>query len=419
MRRLTLALLLLVGGCGGGDGDSGEETVVSDSAGVRVVASDPRRAAWGPADVWTLSANPRLQVGNRISENQQLYQVRGAQRLPDGTLLVANTGQGTVRVFDARGTHVRNLTTPAGGDSTIAPAGVYALPGDSVLAVGLDGSISVWAPDGRPVRRARVTLPPEAVLGSFRSEGRFEDGTLLYRVDLPDDSVATGTGRRRIRLLRYGADGRLIAPVGDFEDQALLFADRGGWIFGPSASHAIADSTLWYGTGERFELHEITVDGRTRQIFRLDKPGTPVLSTDRLAYNAAVTGQVEGTSLAARLDTTLAASVYADTFPAYDRILVDDEGNVWARNYQWFDLGSGYAWSVFDPDGRYLGVVRTPTLLDIFQIGPDFVLGRMADSRGREAVYVYALNKPGRPGLPNPSADSAAGPPDSAGAAAP
>ena len=128
-----------------------------------------------------------------------------------------------------------------------------------------------------------------------------------------------------------------------------------------------------------------------------------MLSTDRVAYEAAAKRQVEGTSLAPRMDTTLRASVYADSFPAYDRILVDDEGNVWARNYQWFDIGSGYAWSVFDPTGVYLGIVRVPSLLEIFQIGPDFVLGGMADSRGREALYVYTLTKPTAEGNEDPA----------------
>ena len=118
-----------------------------------------------------------------------------------------------------------------------------------------------------------------------------------------------------------------------------------------------------------------------------------MLQSDRAYYRSAVSRQVRG-SLADRMDTTLATSVFADTFPAYDQILMDDDGNLWVRNYQWFDIGSGYAWTVFDPTGRYLGIVRTPHMLEIFQIGSDFVLGRMVDLRSREAVYVFTLNKP-------------------------
>ena len=246
MRTLTLALLLSTAACGSREAGADTTVTVTDSAGVRIVQSDADNPVWGPQEVWTLSGNPRLQVGNRAGNpNQQLYQVRDAERLPDGRILVANSGVGLVRVFNDEGGHVANLVTPAPDGETVPPVGVHALPGDSILAVGKDGSISVYAPDGRLARRAPVALPTEGVADSFRPVGRFDDGSLLFRIDLPDDPNATGTGRRKVRLLRYGADGRLIAPYGDFEDQALLFADRGGWIFGPSGHHAIADSTIW------------------------------------------------------------------------------------------------------------------------------------------------------------------------------
>ena len=50
--------------------------------------------------------------------------------------------------------------------------------------------------------------------------------------------------------------------------------------------------------------------------------------------------------------------------------------------------------SVFAPEGRYLGDVLTPTILEIHHIGADFVVGRMASSRSREAVYLFELLKP-------------------------
>ena len=398
MRRLTLSLLVLAGGCR--PGGSSDALAVTDSAGVRVAQSDYDRPAWRIGDVWTLSATPRIQVGNRIGNpNQQLYQVRHAHRLPDGRIIVANTGLGDVRIFDDQGGHVTTLSMPTvGDDEPVNPVQVYPLPGDSLLAVGADESLTVFGPHGQIARRAFLSVPEVGVTETFQPVGMFGDGKLLFRVDLPDDPDASGTGRRRIRLLQYAPDGSPIGVYGDFEGQALLFADRGAWIFGPSATHTIADSTIWYGTTERFELHEIAPGERTLQVFRLDRPATAVISTDRTTYSQAARGEVRGTDLEERMDTTLRQSVFADTFPAYDRILVDDVGNLWVRNYQWFDMGSGYAWSVFDPVGRFLGEVRVPSLLEIYQIGPDFVLGRMATITGREAVYEYGLLKPGEEG---------------------
>ena len=400
MRRLTLSLLVLAGGCRGGA--SNDALVVTDSAGLRIAESDYDLPAWRIGDVWELSATPRIQVGNRIGNpNQQLYQVRQAHRLPDDRIVVANTGLGDIRVFDDRGRHVATLAMPTvGDDEPINPVQVHPLPGDSLLAIGADRSLTVFGPQGQIARRASVAMPEEGVQDTFQPVGMFRDAQLVFRIDLPDDPDTYGTGRRSIRLLRYATDGSLIGLYGDFEDQALLFADRGAWIFGPSAAHAMADSTIWYGTAERFELHEIAPDGRTLQSFRLDRPPAPVISTDRSTYSQAARGEVTGTDLEERMDATLRESVFADTFPAYDRILVDDVDNVWVRNYQWFDIGSGYAWSVFDPAGRFLGEVRVPSLLEIYQIGPDFVLGRMATITGREAVYVYGLLKPGEEASP-------------------
>jgi hypothetical protein len=149
------------------------------------------------------------------------------------------------------------------------------------------------------------------------------------------------------------------------------------------------------------------------RIVRLDRAGPPVLQADRAAYRAAVARQVEGTPRAERMEETLDSSVFADTFPVFDQVIVDDLGDIWVRGYQWFDLGSGKSWMVFDPEGRFLGEVMTPSILEIHQIGADFVLGRMADRNGREAVYIFRLEKPGS-GPPPDGAAPAGG--DSAGA---
>ncbi len=391
MKFSTLTLLVLVTACGAGE--SREAMVTSDSAGIRIVESAFDQPAWRRTGIWELSATPRLQLGNRLGDpDQQLFRVRHARRLPDGRIVVANTGLGDVRIFDDTGMLVTTLSMPMIDDDPIAPIQVHELPGDSVLVIGGDRSLSVFGPDGGLARRSQLADPGDGLAGDPRPTGRFDDGTLLFRANLPDDPEATGTGRRSIRLFRYARDGQLLEPYGDFEDQALLFADRGAWIFGPSAQHAIADSTVWYGTAERFEIREMGREGGTIRVFRLDRPAVMVTQSDISTYTSAASREMSGQMAA--IDSTLQASVFADTFPAYDRILVDDQDNVWVRNYQWFDIGSGYAWTVFDSTGRYLGQVRTPSLLEIYQIGPDFVLGRMATNTGREAVYVYRLIKP-------------------------
>lgn len=392
MRRIALACTLFLAACSAKS--SGNDGAPVDSAGVTIVTNDGRRPAWPIKGGWTLANNPSIQVGNvRGNAEHQLFHVGGSRRLADGGIAVANTGFGDVRVFDRGGFYVRTLSLGADAAEQAPPERVYEpAPGDLLVVQG-DPSLALFrGSDPRPSRVKLAAL--EGGLEKVDPLGMFGDGSLLFRAKHPWDDAATGVGRRRERLLHYGTDGRLLGTIGEFDAEAVLFANRGAYIFAPTASAAPADSTIWYSDGERYELREFARDGRLLRIVRLNRPRKPVIAADRTAYKSAATRQVQGTSREATMPTTLDSSVFADTFPVFDQLVVDAVGDVWVRNYQWFDLGSGKSWSVFDPQGRFLGDVATPSILEIHQIGADFVLGRMADTAGREAVYIFKLNKP-------------------------
>ena len=392
MRMPLVAFALLLIACSGETSRSG--TTVSDSAGIRIISNDYTRPGWSRAERWTLAANPTIQVGNVIGDpTQKLYRVAQSRRLQNGGVAVANTGLGDVRLYDASGYHIR--TIDVGDPVTAGPLRVYELAADSLLVYQSDGSLSVFDTLGQRVATAALASPGNGLEPSPEPLGVFEDGTMLFRARHPRDSTASGVGRRKARLLRHGKDGELLGSLGDFDHDAVLFEDRGGYIFGPTGVAAASDSTVWYGSGDRYEFREIAPDGRTMRIVRLDSPGNKVLQADISSYRQAVTNKVRLTSRESTMETTLEASTFADTFPALDRIIVDDIGDLWVRNYKWFDLGSGKGWTVFDPEGRYLGEVSTPSTLEIHQIGANFVLGRMADGRGHEAVYIFTLDKPG------------------------
>ena len=47
-----------------------------------------------------------------------------------------------------------------------------------------------------------------------------------------------------------------------------------------------------------------------------------------------------------------------------------------------------------DPEGVTVATVELPAGLAVYQIGRDFVLGRMDDEAGRELVVLYDLSRP-------------------------
>jgi hypothetical protein len=393
--RLSSALVctLLLAGCTAKP--KSEAVTRTDSAGVAILTSDSRRPAWTPQTAWTLSNTPALQLGSPNGAPElQMYRVQGSHRMSNGEIAVANTGFGTVSMYDKGGFYAATLSLGADAGEKAPPLRVYEpTPGDLLVVQG-DQSLSRFhGTDVRPTRMKLAT--PPGGLEKVEPVGAFKDGSLLFQARYPWDESKTGVGRRRAQLLHYAPDGKLLGSLGDVDDDAVLFANRGAYIFGAMAFEATGDSTVWYGDGEHPEIRELSMDGRVRRIVRIDRPRRAVGQTDRTAYKSAATRQVKGTPREATMPTTLDSSVFADTFPVFDKIVVDALGDVWLRNYQWFDLGSGKSWSVFDASGRYLGDVITPSILEIHEIGADYVLGRMQDIAGREAVYLYRLLKPG------------------------
>jgi hypothetical protein len=84
---------------------------------------------------------------------------------------------------------------------------------------------------------------------------------------------------------------------------------------------------------------------------------------------------------------------FPETKPAYGRLVVDSEGNIWVAGYTHRYIDPG-AWDIFDREGVYLGSVETPEFGRVFEIGPDHVIGVWADELDMEQVKVYGLIKP-------------------------
>ncbi len=394
---LSIFVLLLASACG--PEQTAPPMVVRDSAGITIVENDHTQPAWGRDEVWQLAVTPAIQVGNILEDlDHHLYQAAHSQRLVSGGIVVANTGLSDVRVYDAEGDHVRTLRlTGEESSETARPLRSYQLAADSLLVIGSDGSLLVFDSEGALTRRSMLEAPGTGLDSPPVPIGTFDDGSLLFRAQHSADSTWRGVRRSRMRILHYAPSGNLLGSLGDFDDQTVLYSDReGGYVFGAAAHEATGDSTIWYGSSDRFELREIAADGRTVRLIRLDRPGQRVTGADVFAYRQAAIAPVRGTEREGATRALLDASEFADTFPAYAELIVDNVGNLWVRNYQWFDIGANRAWFVFDPVGRYLGDVITPSRLEIHQIGDDFVLGRMSDRRGAEAVYIYRLDKPAR-----------------------
>jgi hypothetical protein len=104
----------------------------------------------------------------------------------------------------------------------------------------------------------------------------------------------------------------------------------------------------------------------------------------------------------------LAAEVeFAEQLPAFSRILIDREGNLWVRQYEIWEDAPGRSgpvsvptyhhpslWDVFTSRGVWLGHLELPADFAPLEIGKDYVAGVWRDTEDVEYVQIYRLTKP-------------------------
>ena len=107
---------------------------VSDSAGIQII-ENPRPSA-GSRLAWEVASQPDLTIGSADGDPPYLFDnVRGATRLRDDHIVIADGGSGELRVFDAAGLHTSTWSRAGEGPREFTSlAGVHGWRGDSLVA---------------------------------------------------------------------------------------------------------------------------------------------------------------------------------------------------------------------------------------------------------------------------------------------
>ena len=105
-----------------------------DSAGIRIIEN--ARPADDSRLPWRIGSEPAVSIGEVFgAEAYLLHQANDATILPDGRIVVANTGTNELRVFGADGVHLATWGRDGEGPGEFTNlAGVASWPGDSVVA---------------------------------------------------------------------------------------------------------------------------------------------------------------------------------------------------------------------------------------------------------------------------------------------
>ncbi len=383
--------------------DPGTRTALAsaarDSAGVRIVEN--ARPPDGSRLGWTIGPEPAVSIG--VFEGEEPYMLHWADdatRLRDGRIVVANNGSNELRVFDADGTHVATWGRDGEGPSDFAAlTEVDAWPGDSIIAwyTGAFG-MAVYDSDGT-FGRTFVLQSQENVNGLRpRLDAARADGTLLSTRDVEDlDSAIVEV---------WTSQGALSASMGAHPAEEILITGEGrGRTLSRLAYSRQLVTGLWgdlvvISHNSRYEIMAYRVDGVLDRVVRRDHLLRSPTEADREPFVEEQLSLLEGADIpefverAARQE--FETTPLADFFPAFVSVLGDAAGHLWLEEYEFpRENRPGTLWTVFDPEGDALGFVETAEGLEIYEIGEDYILGRVKNELGVESIQLWPLDRSG------------------------
>jgi hypothetical protein len=391
---LAFALFPLAG-CGERDRPPTVER--TDSAAITIVES--ATPAWGPDDAWRVSG-PIMSLGTVGGPPEsQFYRVRGVVRLEDGRVVVANRGSSEIRLYGPDGRWIRSMGGEGDGPSEFRyVSGVQLLPPDTILVSDARGPrVTLFTADGVLVESRRLASPNN----QFRPpDHRLPDGHWL---DLTPSSEIEGYQRRRNTYVTWtegdAATDTVLAHDG--LEYLIYTRYRGDQYIGTGAVPVpfggqdltgIGPGRVALSDGQAYEIAVAELDGREFRVRRA--------SERRRVTREEVTRFVD--DYVARYPRARQREV-RDRFddvtppshmPTHSALAFDPAGNLWVESYRLpWDDDSPRTWSVFDPDGRWLGDLVLPDGLRVYEIGEDYVAGVETDEMGVEYVRLYGVVK--------------------------
>lgn len=362
-----------------------------DSAGVRIVES--RAPAWPFGAEWRVNPEPVFRLGDAGDDpSSSFFQILDVALLAGGEVIVVDGGSAEVRRYDATGLHL--WSTGGRGEGP----GEFRSP--RYLGQREDGAFLIWdralsrvstiGQNGDRLGTERRSGPDGSPLVAF---GLFDDGYWLVALPVviqPSEPGTTWTDT--VELSRYdpARDGlvRLTAVPGQrwlWTGQSMLPVP-----FSPRSLRAIVGNRVAVANGSVPEVSVHDPDGALVARYRIAREREPVTESD---VTHVIESLVElGQGSAAVWRQWRDAMEVPSHEPAFDRLLADGDGNLWARRFT-ADLLSREppSWDVFDPAGAWLGVVATPGGMTVTAIRDGLVAGVYRDELGIEYVSVHRL----------------------------
>jgi hypothetical protein len=393
------AALAVVVGCGVQEEEAPGATV-SDSAGVRMV--ELTSSEFQEDSAWQVEPEPLVDLSRPSTGAQRdFYRVSDIARLPDGSIIVAESGSGFVRRFSPEG----ELLAESGGEGDgpgeyRALGSVHTYRSDSVVA--FDSWLGRATILSDELQVGRTVQFPAPYAGSLSP---LSDGTFVVQFSFPSVLEYEGEGgvnRTPLPVLRYSADGEEQDTLGMLPgSEELMVPSRSGagWssmvmLFGKRSFVATAGAVIIAGSSDDLSFDVLAPDGslltRTR-VSGWDQSVTPeMFEAEKNAFVPADAGP----DVRRRVEERFAPHPFPESRPAFESLLVDADEYVWlARTKGRANYYGATRWEIFSPSGEWYGAVATPPRFIVYHVGRDQIIGVWLDDLDVEHPQVLRVSR--------------------------
>ena len=411
---------------------------VWDSAGIEIVEN--HAAQYPPGQFWTLDPEPEIVLGGgaggRASPRggeapsggagdaaardpaELIWRVVGIARLEDGRVAVLSQGNHQLYLFEPSG----ELSTVIGGRGEGPgefdfPQLLQYLPPDTLVVWDYWFAPASYFGTGGALLKERTIdlLELMALVPGSNAESQvipFVNGSLLVMGGEDPSSPPPGGAFYRPPVDLALVDSTYTArALGSWEVWQLWIprtnAGRNdAHLLIPLVNLHIATGgdppSIYIGDGDRNDIYQFSQEGSLVRIIR--RAAGPVPVTDRGHESWLATLETFNEDLVNVFGMSweeLADGMpRREAYPAVAGLVVDADGYLWVREWSAAEPGMPDQWSVFNSEGRWLGVVRgVPDLFLCYRrvspcwVDRDFLLGVRRDELGVERVEGYRIRR--------------------------
>ncbi len=408
------SLLILLSACGAEDGTRDPGFSTFEDGGV--IISENGGLHLADTLAWVLDTTEVLRIGLAEGPEEYVFGRLGGMILTaDGHILVGDALANELRLFDETGQFIQKAGREGEGPGEFGGVNrLRRLCGDTVAVIS-DPRVDILDPTLGFVRRFRPHLTEMSAEPPFTSdklENLFGDGMPLMSDFL--SVCRSGTGGMCVDSIlfhRTDESGQIKARYGQFvwartESHQVPGGPSFGWREPhPQAFWAVHGDRFYYADAQRFEIMVFGPAGRLERRIRVNVPAQQYARD--VVYPPSPSPEPTGNP---RMDQVMRVGWEArqnaslpDTFPSFSDMILDEEGNIWVRQYHPDGaVDSQPWWWVFNPEGRLRWAVRSPPglvrspnpvrRLDPY-IGTDRIVASIRDEYGVESVVVYRLRK--------------------------